>query len=439
MTNGSVNTRALVLDMLLAVNEEGQYSHLVLRQVLDKYQYLSKQERAFITRLTEGTIERQITLDYVIDAFSKTKVHKMKAVVRNILRMSCYQLLYMDQIPDSAVCNEAVKLVKKRGLSGLSGFVNGVLRTVARERESIPWPDEAEHPTRALSVRFSVPEWIVREWCRDYGSEQAKAMLAAQGPAALTIRTNLSKCTPGELKSRLESEHVSVTAVDGIEYAFIISEFDYLNTLETFREGCFYVQDISSMQAAIAADPKPGDYIIDVCAAPGGKSTHMAELLQGTGMVEARDLTDYKVGLIEENILKHELTNIKAVRMDATVYDEASREKADVLVCDLPCSGLGVMGRKTDIRHKMTEDKAHELAKLQRTILDTVCAYVKTQGTLIYSTCTVRKEENEDNVAWFVEEHPEFSVVSMRQIFPENGHDGFFVAKLTKEVQKSVQ
>lgn len=437
MTN--VNTRALVLDMLLAVNEEGQYSHLVLRQVLDKYQYLSKQERAFITRLTEGTIERQITLDYVIDVFSKTKVHKMKAVVRNVLRMGCYQLLYMDQIPDSAVCNEAVKLVKKRGLLGLSGFVNGVLRTVARERESIPWPGEAEHPMRALSVRFSVPEWIVREWCRDYGSEQAKAMLTAQGPAALTIRTNLSKCTPGELKSRLESEHVSVSAVEDIEYAFIISGFDYLNTLETFRAGCFYVQDISSMQSAIAAEPKPGDYIIDVCAAPGGKSTHMAELLQGTGMVEARDLTDYKVGLIEENILKHELTNIRAVRMDATVYDEASREKADVLVCDLPCSGLGVMGRKTDIRHKMTEEKAHELAKLQRTILDTVCAYVKPQGTLIYSTCTVRKEENEDNVAWFVEEHPEFSVVSMRQIFPENGHDGFFVAKLAKGVQKGVQ
>lgn len=430
MTSGA-GSRALVLDMLLAISEEGQYSHIVLRQVLEKYQYLPKRERAFITRLTEGTLEREITLDYVINAYSRTKVHKMKPVVRNILRMGCYQLLYMDAVPDSAVCNEAVKLTKKRGLSGLSGFVNGVLRTIARESANIPMPDERENPLQALSIRYSVPEWIVREWLSDYGREQTVGMLGAlQEEPKLTIRLNPARCTADELARRLAAQNVQSEPVEGVENAFVISGFDYLASLEAFRDGCFYVQDIGSMQAAAAAAPKQGDYIIDVCAAPGGKSTHLAQMLEGTGMVEARDLTDYKVGLIEENILKYGLTNIKAVRMDAAVYDEASRGRADILMCDLPCSGLGVMGRKTDIRCKMTLEKADELVKLQRRILDTVCAYVKPGGTLVYSTCTVRRAENEENVAWFLSGHPEFALESMRQIFPKDGHDGFFVAKL---------
>lgn len=434
-----VNTRALALDMLLAINEEGQYSHLVLRQVLDKYQYLSKQERAFLTRLTEGTVERGITLDYVINAFSKTKVHKMKPVIRNILRMGVYQLLYMDGVPDSAVCNEAVKLVRKRGLSGLSGFVNGVLRTIARDRETISWPEERENPVQAFSIRYSMPEWIVSEWIQSYGLEQTREMLLALGEESkLTVRTNTGKCSPEELRASLEAQGVQVEPVGNIPYAFSISGYDYLGSLDAFRAGWFYVQDLSSMQVAIAAQPKPGDYIIDVCAAPGGKSTHMAELLQGTGMVEARDLTDYKVGLIEENIITHGLSNMKAVQMDATVPDAASESKADVLVCDLPCSGLGVMGRKTDIRYKMTEEQAQELSALQRRILDTVHTYVKPGGTMVYSTCTVRKSENEDNIAWFVQRHPAFQVVSMQQIFPKDGHDGFFLAKLVKGPQACI-
>lgn len=439
MTSG-MNSRMLVLDLLLAVHEEGQYSHIVLRQTLEKYQYLTKRERAFITRLTEGTVERTFTLDYVIDAYSKTKVHKMKPVVRNVLRMGCYQLLYMDAVPDSAVCNEAVKLVKKRGLSGLSGFVNGVLRTIARERGTLPMPDEKTQPVQALCVRHSMPEWIVRQWLSDYGEAQTKEMLAAlEAESRLTIRTNPAVCTPDELRCRLEAEHVHVEPVEGLECAFEISGFDYLASLETFRGGCFYVQDISSMRAALAADPKPGDYIIDVCAAPGGKSIHLAGLMGGTGTVEARDLTDHKVRLISENIVKHGLTNVRAVRMDAAVFDSASVGRADILMCDLPCSGLGVMGRKTDIRCKMTLEKADEVAKLQRKILGTVCAYVKPGGTMIYSTCTVRRAENEENVAWFLGEHPEFSLVSMQQIFPRDGHDGFFVAKLAAGEDIKVQ
>ena len=428
MTN-STNTRELALDMLLAIDRDGQYSHLVLRDVLDKYQYLSKQERAFLTRLTEGTVERMLTLDYVIDQFSKTKVKKMKPLIRELMRLSVYQIMYMDGVPDAAVCNEAVKLARKRGFSGLSGFVNGVLRSVARGWKDVTFQNE--------SVRYSVPEWIIDGWNADYGRDVTEKMLEAfMQPAKITVRTNTQKCMPEELKDRLSQEGVTVEAIEGISYAFALSGFDYLAGLGSFQDGWFYVQDISSMTVAHAADPKKGDYIIDVCAAPGGKSSHLAELLDGSGMVEARDLTEYKVGLIEENILRHDLHNMKAVQQDATLFDEASVEKADILICDLPCSGLGVIGRKSDIRYKMTAEKAHDLAVLQQEMLDTVWKYVKRGGKLIYSTCTIHKEENEDNVAAFLQKHPQFTLVEQRQIFPMEGSDGFFVAKMIRSTDE---
>lgn len=415
--------------MLLAIDRDGQYSHLVLRDVLDKYQYLSKQERAFLTRLTEGTVERMLTLDYVIDQFSKTKVKKMKPLIRELMRLSVYQIMYMDGVPDAAVCNEAVKLARKRGFSGLSGFVNGVLRSVARGWKDVAFQNE--------SVRYSVPEWIIDGWNADYGRDVTEKMLEAfMQPAKITVRTNTQKCTPEELKDRLSQEGVTVEAIEGISYAFALSGFDYLAGLGSFQDGWFYVQDISSMTVAHAADPKKGDYIIDVCAAPGGKSSHLAELMDGSGMVEARDLTEYKVGLIEENILRHDLHNMKAVQQDATLFDEASVEKADILICDLPCSGLGVIGRKSDIRYKMTAEKAHDLAVLQQEMLDTVWKYVKRGGKLIYSTCTIHKEENEDNVAAFLQKHPQFTLVEQRQIFPMEGSDGFFVAKMIRSTDE---
>ena len=433
MTN-SVNIRGIVLDILIEVLENQQYSHLVIRDVLDKYQYLEKQERSFLTRLAEGTIEQKIELDYVIDQFSKTPVRKQKPVIRNILRMGVYQLRHMDSVPDSAVCNEAVKLAKKRGFSQLSGFVNGVLRNIARGREQIVWPDENRDLLANWEVTYSMPRWILEQWERAYGRERTKRILVAFGEQnPLTVRTNLNQISTQELVTKLEGEGVTVKRNMRLPYALELSGFDFLNGLESFLAGDFYIQDLSSMMVAHTADPKPGDYIIDVCAAPGGKSTHLAEMMRGTGMVEARDLTDYKVGLVEENIARHGLTNMKAICWDATVFDEASVDKADILICDLPCSGLGVMGKKTDIRYKMTPEKQGELVQLQREILQTVCGYVKRGGTLVYSTCTIHPGENEENVDWFLREHPEFTLVSREQMFPGDcGNDGFFIAKLKR-------
>lgn len=434
MTNG-VSVRELVLDTLVEVNEKEQYSHLVIRDVLNKYQYLEKQERAFYTRLVEGTIEHLLEMDFVIDSFSKVKVKKMKPLIRNLLRMSVYQLKYMDSIPDAAVCNEAVKLAKKRGFGQLRGFVNGVLRNIAREMVHLQYPDKRMEPVKYLEIRYSIPAWMVEQWIADYGMEQADRICASfLEEKPITIRTNLTRIQPKELKEKLEQEGVRVWPIEKLEYAFAIEGFDYLQSLSSFQEGLFYVQDISSMMVAETAQPKQGDYIIDVCAAPGGKSSHLAEKLAGTGMVEARDLTEYKVSLIEENLERHGLVNMKAIQMDATVFDQESVEKADVLVCDLPCSGLGVMGKKTDIRYKMTSEKQMELVTLQRQILDTVYSYVKKGGTLVYSTCTIHKQENEGNVAWFLEKHPEFKLISQKQMFPgENYRDGFFIAKFTRE------
>lgn len=422
------------MDTLMEIMEHGQYSHLVLRNVLDKYAYLEKQERSFLTRLVEGTIERAVELDYILNIYSKVKVKKMKPLIRNLLRMSVYQLRYMDSVPDSAVCNEAVKLAKKRGFHQLSGFVNGILRSIVREPEKINYPDKNKNPGAYLSIHFSMPEWIVEQWLTQYGTERTEELLEAfSKEQKLIVRTNLNHTTPEKLMEALHAQGIEARQNEAIPYALELTEYDRLGNIPEFDAGDFYVQDISSMMVAETASVKPGDYIIDVCAAPGGKSTHLAELLQGTGHVDSRDLTDYKVGLIQENIERHQLKNMEARVWDATVFDEESREKADVLICDLPCSGLGVLGKKTDIRYKMTPEKQAELVSLQRRILDTVHEYVKPGGTLVYSTCTIHSEENEKNVEWFLKKYPRFSLESMKQMFPgELGQDGFFIARMKR-------
>lgn len=427
MTDPQVNIRALVLELLLEITGRKEYSHVAIRGALEKYQYLSKQDRSFLTRVTEGTVERMLELDHIINQFSKVPVNKMKPVIRNILRMSVYQIKYMDRIPDSAVCNEAVKLARKKGFSNLKGFVNGVLRSIVRGIDTVACPNE--------SVRYSMPEWIVEQWTEEYGAEIAHKMMEDQyAEKPVTIRVNLGKITKEELKKRLESEGVCVQEVDDVECALAISDYDYLRAIPSFREGLFQVQDVSSMMAALMAGPKKGDYCIDVCAAPGGKSLHLADLMKGTGMVEARDLTDYKVGLIEENMERTGVKNMRAVRMDATVLDEASIGKADVVLADLPCSGLGVLSKKSDLKYRMSREQQKDLVELQRKILSTVWQYVKPGGTLIYSTCTVHKEENEGNAVWFTENYP-FLLREQRQMLPGvDPWDGFFIAKLERKL-----
>lgn len=429
-----VNTRELAAEILLSVTRDGEYSHIVLGNVLSKYQYLDKKDRAFITRLVEGTLERMIELDYIINQYSKVKVNKMKPVIRTIIRSAVYQLKYMDSVPNSAVCNEAVKLAVKKGFVNLKGFVNGVLRSIARNIGEIPYPPR-EAVVDWLSVTYSMPEWILRQWLTYYKVDTVEAMLADfLKDKPTSIRCNLHKTSREELKKRLEGEGVTVQEQPLLPYALLISGYDYLGALESFRDGDFQVQDVSSMLVSEWAAPGRGDFIIDVCAAPGGKALHLADMLEGTGHVEARDLTDYKVNLIRENIARTGLANIEAVRWDATVIHEASIEQADIVIADLPCSGLGVLGRKTDLKYKMTEAAQKELIDLQRKILCVAKDYVKPGGKLIYSTCTIHRGENEENAAWFAGTFPAFTLKRERQMLPgSDGSDGFYIAEFRKE------
>lgn len=450
MTN-SLSLREMALEILLETEKNGAYPNVLLKQTLDKYIYMEKQERAFLTRLVEGTVERKITLDYYIDQVSKTPVRKMKPAIRCIMRMGAYQLLYMDGVPDSAACNEAVKLAQKKGFSALKGFVNGVLRNLSRQKEDIRMPDETKEPVKALSVRFSMPEWLVEKIIKDYGMVSAKKMFAScyENVGATTIRVNQSKISTEECAKLLKSQGAHVEKAPYVDNALEISGFDSLILLDSFQKGYFQVQDVSSMLVGLVADSKPGNTVIDVCAAPGGKSIHVADLLGGTGHVEARDLTDYKVGLIEENIARCGFQNITAKRADACILDEASRERADIVIADLPCSGLGVLKKKSDIKYRMSQSQIEELVNLQRKILENAVTYVKPGGTLVYSTCTITKEENDQQVDWILKHLP-LQPVSLKGCVSEEllkntnregvlallpgreKTDGFFLAKFRK-------
>lgn len=427
-----ITGREIVVETLLLIMRDGEYSHIALKNVLDKYQYLEKKERAFITRVVNGTLEHTIEIDYIINQFSKVKVKKMKPVIREILRSAVYQLKYMDSVPDSAVCNEAVKLAVRKGFGNLRGFVNGVLRNISRNLDRVEYPKEKE---TYLSVRYSLSEWMVRQWLSEYDEEQVIRMGEDfQKEKPVSVRCNTEKIAPEELKKRLQEEGVTVTEETLIPGAFYIAGYDHLAGLASFQEGLFYVQDISSMKVAMWASPQEGDYVIDVCAAPGGKALHLAELLGGTGYVEARDLTAYKVELIEENIERSGLCNVRAVQWDATKMDETVREKADIVIADLPCSGLGVLGKKPDLRYKMTPKMQEELEKLQREILSVVHSYVKPGGKLLYSTCTIHRGENEENAAWFADRYPQFKLIKEEQMLPgQNAGDGFYIAMFQRE------
>ena len=438
-----VNTRNIILDILIEINENQGFTHVVLAAALKKYQYLSQQDRAFISQVVRGCVERKITIDYLINCFSNTKTNKMKGVIRNALRMGVYQLVFME-VEDYAACNETVKVIIKRGFNNLRGFVNAVLRKIAANKDKI------EYPT--LEVKYSTPEWIVTKWVSDFGKAKAEEMLAAQyGKRPLSIRCNTARITPDELKVRLEAEGIKVVKSEILDEAMSIMDYDYLDKIPEFSEGLFFVQDPSSMLVSHIAAPKKDNYVIDLCAAPGGKSMHMAELLKGTGHVEARDLSDYKVMLIADNIDRLELTNVETLVWDATVKDEDSIGKADIVIADLPCSGLGIFSKKPDIKYHATMEGIEELSKLQREILMASESYVKPGGVLVYSTCTVTPEENMNNVKWFLENFS-FETESIDEYIPEKfrdehtakgsllllpnsteGHDGFFITRFRRK------
>lgn len=446
----SINPRELVLDILLEVNRDEEYSHIALRRVLDKYQFLPKADRAFITRVTEGTIENMIQIDYIINEVSSIPVNKMKPVIQNILRSGVYQISKMDSVPNSAVCNEAVKLAQKRGFYSLKGFVNGILRTIDRKLSQIRFPQKEEDENLYLSIRYSMPLWIIEKWNHQFGvviTEKIIKDLLEDKPTC--VRVKQYRTDQEFVLSTLKNQGVTIEPSPYLPYAFYISHYNYLPALEAFIQGNIQPQDVSSMLVAEVANPQKGDYVIDLCAAPGGKSLHIADKLEGFGDVDSRDLTDYKVGLILENVKRADYINVHPSVKDATIFDEMSVARADIVIADVPCSGLGVIGKKSDVKYKVTQDKQDELVILQRKILHNAASYVKQNGILIYSTCTIGREENDNNVEWFLENYS-FELESLDPYLPEalhsettkkgylqllpgvHGCDGFFIARLKR-------
>ncbi len=453
MKQEQVNLRQLVMEMLLAVTIQREdrpmeYSHVIIRDVLNKYNYLSGQEKAFMKRLFEGTLERMIELDYLLDQFSKVKVAKMKPVIRTIMRMSVYQILYMDAVPDSAACNEAAKLAGKKGFSTLKGFVNGVLRNIVRNKEQLPYPDREKDFEAYLSVTYSMPMWIVKLWIKQLGKEKTETLLKgllAEHPVTIRLRHEVA----AELEKALQGQGGTIEKQAYLPYAYRIAKTDDISQLPGYDEGAFVIQDVSSMLAIEALGIKPGMKILDICAAPGGKSMLAADKLAGIGEVEARDISEYKVALMQENFDRCGLQNVKAVCKDATQPDENWIGQADIVIADVPCSGLGVIGKKRDIKYKMNPDAIRDIIALQEQILEKAVSYVKPGGLLLFSTCTINQDENEAHVK-LLQDKFNMTPMSLNETLPEILHsettkqgylqllpgihdtDGFFISVLKK-------
>ncbi len=447
------------LNLVNAVLEDHRPSHLVIADYLDTHAELEDRDRSFVKRLVMGVTERKLMIDYVTDAVSKTKTSKMKPAIRGIIRMGVYQLLYMN-VPDPAACNESVKLAKKRGFTNLGGFVNGVLRTVAKNKDELTDLTGIKDNIARMSLRFSMPEWIVRYFCESYGEEKAvRAFEHYFEPSKTFIRCNSSKIAPDELLQRLTARGITAEKTD-IERCLRISDYSKLSGIPEFESGLFSVQDMSSIMAGEIADVKAGMKVLDLCAAPGGKSLNIADRMISLekGIADGRmsgeengdesaintgksirwggiiscDISEQKVRLIDENITRCGFNNIETRVNDAAVFVPEFENGFDIVIADLPCSGLGIIGRKPDIKYNMTPEGQNELVSLQKSILDNAVRYLKKGGQLLYSTCTVNRAENEENVSYIDEKG--CKCVLQKQLLPgDNGADGFFCAKLIKE------
>ena len=441
----SVNTRAVVLEILIDVNENKKYSHNVINKAFNKYKNLNKQDRAFISRLVHGTLERQLSIDYIISLYSKVKVSKIKNVILQILRLSIYQIMYMDKIPDSAACNEALKLVEKRGMVGLKPYTNGLLRTVVKNKENISYPD--------MSTKYSMPEWIVKLFSESYSKAEVEEILESfLEDKKLCVRVNLSKTDPDSITKALELRGISVEASPLFEDILYLSDFDSISEIEEISSGKLCIQDFSSAMVARLAGIKMHDTVIDVCAAPGGKSLHAADILKGSGKVLAFDISEAKLKLIEENKKRCAFENIHIGLADASVLKPELVDSADVVIADLPCSGLGIIGKKPDIKYNTSYDAIIALSKIQRQILDNVSQYVKKGGRLVFSTCTVTDIENLQNRDYFLKKHKDFKPLNLSaklstmdcdtkekgyvQLLPNrHGSDGFFISAYERDLE----
>lgn len=431
------DARLTVLNMLTRM-EKNSYSNLLLAGTFSKSE-LSAQDKKFAAALFYGVIERRITLDYIVDIYG-TSGKKIEPEIRQILRMGLYQLLYMDSVPDNAAVDESVQLTKKIRKSKASGFVNALLRNFIRRGKDIKLPDDE---IKALSVEYSCPEWLVKLWKKDYGDEILPCLLGATvGQSDTSVRVNTTKITPQELLSRFENEDISASQ-SGVISECINIKGGTVDKLSSFTEGLFHVQDISSQLCCKALSPASGDKVLDVCAAPGGKSFTLAEIMGDNGVLLAFDLHEKRVELIRKGAERLGLKCIKASSGDAGVFNPELCG-ADKILCDVPCAGLGVIRKKPEIKYKNPDD-FKGLPVIQMKILENASKYLKVGGELVYSTCSLNRAENDEVIDGFLKSHENFVGVPFFEeigapfgeykatIFSgETFGDGFFISKIRR-------
>lgn len=432
------DARSTVVKLLLKMESGSAYSNILLDSALDE-SGLSERDRAFAAALFYGVTERKMTLDFIIDQYCTMA---LKPEVRAILRLGIYQILYMKSVPDSAAVNESVKLCKRMKQFGAAGLVNGMLRNFLRKEKYVDY--SALEPVERLAMEFSAPHWIARKFLEEYGEDNArKALAASVGAPPLYARVNTTKVTDEELADKLRREGVAAQIYPRLAGCVRIEKTGDIERLEAFKEGLFHIQDVSSQLCCHTLRPIVNETVLDICAAPGGKSFTLAELMGNNGRVISMDLYEQRVGLIQKGAERLGLKIVEGRVNNASRFNEALPQ-ADRVLCDVPCSGLGVIRRKPEIKYK-GESEFEELPRLQKAILDISSGYVKVGGTLVYSTCTLSRAENDEVAEEFVASHPDFSPIVQpipytdaensykRTFFPEeDGGDGFFTASFRR-------
>jgi len=442
----------MALKVLASVEENGAFANLALNHILEKYRP-GKLDRAFVTELVYGTLRTLNTLDWVLAKFIKKPLDSQTSTVRNILRLGVYQLMFLDKVPPSAACNESTEMARRHSHSGSVKFVNGVLRNVSRSINEISFPDLAASPVEHISLKYSHPAWLVERWLSEFGLENTIELCRVNNePAPTTVRTNTLKIDRNELAERLRSEGLVVSETAYAPEGLKVEGFYSMGSLVSFREGLFQVQDESSMLAGRAVSPFPGAAVIDACSAPGGKASHLAQLMDDKGEISAFDIHPHKMALIKENYVRLGVTIIKEMTGDARDLPSQFHNYADFILVDAPCSGLGVLRRRPDARWRKGPEQLPEIVRLQGEILKGASYCVKEGGVLVYSTCTITREENLEQVEHFLAEHPEFEPEDLTpyipmglenegtltrgylQIMPnKQGMDGFFISRMRKK------
>lgn len=428
--------RKTAYQTLFEIEKNQAYSNIELNHQIGQ---LKPENPAFVRELVYGVLENQIYLDHILKQLIPKGLKGVKKPIKVLLRMGLYQLIFMDSVPEYAAVNETVKLARKVA-PGRDGFLNGVLRGYGKKKEQITMPDPAKDLEGYLSVKYSFDPSIVKLWLSQYSVEETETLLVNSNMRPpMSIRVNLTKTTEDALREELEEQGFTLEKTAICDRVFFVKGSGLLDT-KAFADGHFSVQDTASVLAVDILEPKPGDTVMDICAAPGGKTLAMGEKMENQGRILAFDIYAHKLELMQVQAQRLGLSIIETGEQDGTVFNESYVELADKVLVDGPCSGLGVLRRKPEIKHRPVLEDVAELAEKQLAILENACRYVKPDGNLLYSTCTINRKENGDVARTFLKTHPEYEMIEERQLLPGiDEADGFYICKMHRKPLKGEQ